>query len=477
MAISEMEGQDLTLYSEHDSWQSQPPWFVSRMEAMKYYAGLPSNPKLVYRTGPTRWGYPTGPEAYTVYKELRPVFGHNICTAWKDLGPKVCEALDSAEVMWTSIDMVRSIWLKTMDDDIHNPIALWIGVFPESLAGKDAYAAGKACLTLLKEFGITDVDVEFRESVYTRTAGVGPNLLAPGVDPGFNLTEDVCGPLTTALGLGIAPQINPQVEGTGGLYLAEGGESKKVLLVTARHVLFPPNGPNVDYTYTDSNKPPRRNILLLGRKAFDKLIRSIRIRIHNHATQAQHLGRQIEYYQEKIDARQDKSKDYGADDEGTVVAEIKKRKAGLERYQQELDDANRVISALKDFHDEVKKDWHRKSQRVLGHVVRSPPLTFGAGPEGFTEDYALIELDSTRFEGAFEGNKLHIGMHFLLFRAPVPEPDCVVQIRISTGSLSLRRCRPAGWKTDSTALCTAHMTAFSSFRASSPKGKWPNPTP
>ena len=45
----------------------------SGMEAKFYYAGLPSAPRLVARTGTTSWEASTGPEAYREVKELRPV--------------------------------------------------------------------------------------------------------------------------------------------------------------------------------------------------------------------------------------------------------------------------------------------------------------------------------------------------------------------------------------------------------------------
>jgi hypothetical protein len=79
-------------------------------EAMYYYSGLCSSPRLVYRTSTetTPWTMPTGPEAYRQLKELRPVFGHKLNVVWTtDLGPKVCRLLDFQGVLWTTIDVVR----------------------------------------------------------------------------------------------------------------------------------------------------------------------------------------------------------------------------------------------------------------------------------------------------------------------------------------------------------------------------------
>jgi len=58
------------------------------------------------------------------------------------------------------------------------------------------------CLNVLREFDITDVDIEIRESSVTRSAG--PKLLEPALI--YDPTADVCSPLTHALGIPIAAQ-------------------------------------------------------------------------------------------------------------------------------------------------------------------------------------------------------------------------------------------------------------------------------
>lgn len=54
------------------------PHAVSMDEALQYYAGLPSLPVLLYRTGTEQWSAPGGPEAYHRLKELSTVFEHPI---------------------------------------------------------------------------------------------------------------------------------------------------------------------------------------------------------------------------------------------------------------------------------------------------------------------------------------------------------------------------------------------------------------
>jgi len=245
---------------------------------MWYYAGLASCPKLVYRTGKKAWIKPTGPEAYRELKEVRPVFGHKLNVVWPDLGSKV---------RWTSIDVARFIIVG--DGEVAGPPVLWIGVHPDTLEGEDAFNAANDLLTHLATFDITDVEIEYRESVYTRSAG--PPLLRSVSN--LNTTVDVCGPVTLALGLPIATATRPDAQGTMALYFTEGGDSTKVLGLTCRHVLFEmTEDANDDYVLTGAGTP-RKNVQLLGTREFKKLLDSIKMRIGRH-------GIMVEIYEGQI---------------------------------------------------------------------------------------------------------------------------------------------------------------------------------
>jgi hypothetical protein len=181
------------------------------------------------------------------------------------LGPKVLNRLDSKQVTWTSVDIVRFAKVGKAP----GPVVLWIGI-PQSLSGADAHTATISCLLLLKSFELTDVEVEFRESVFTRSAG--PKLMASVSST--DVTASVCGPLTATLGLPIAAQATSYAEGTGALYVSEGHNSKKVYVLTARHVVFPQNtGSNSLYDRTRSSQP-RLGIVLPSPKAFQTMLDS-----------------------------------------------------------------------------------------------------------------------------------------------------------------------------------------------------------
>lgn len=77
------------------------PHSVSNSEAQSYYAGLHSEPTLLYRTGKEQWSPPSGPEAQRRLKELCQVFTHPITKVWNhDLAWKVVDVMDAHTVSY-----------------------------------------------------------------------------------------------------------------------------------------------------------------------------------------------------------------------------------------------------------------------------------------------------------------------------------------------------------------------------------------
>ncbi|KZT04526.1 uncharacterized protein LAESUDRAFT_715565 [Laetiporus sulphureus 93-53] len=340
----------------------------SDKEAIFYYAGLPSGPRLVARTGTTPWKEPTGPEAYRKLKELRPVGNHPLSEVWEDgLALKIHDLLDTMKVKWTSIDVVRIRDVETSSA----PVILWIGVVPASLSGEDGVVVASKCRELLVEYGITDVDVEIRESVITRSAG-SKLLTRTSSYYSFDPTADVREPLTTTLGLPICAQSSPCAENTGGFVIAEGGNTKRLLLVTARHLAS---------SY----------VTLFGDAAFNKYLESIKAEIGGKAVNAQ-------YHEDRI--RAIKGKD-------SPVADKERQHA-----QDELDKAKKAIEELNTFYQDISTHWAAPESRILGHVILSPPIKVGVGSsgEGYTEDWAVVEIDPSKVDASnFDGNAIDLG--------------------------------------------------------------------
>ncbi|KAG8906563.1 hypothetical protein FRB99_006677 [Tulasnella sp. 403] len=354
------------------------PHAVSKAEAQSYYAGLLSEPTLIYRTGKDQWTPPTGPEAQRRLKELRPVFAHPICKVWNDdLGWKVVAILDTHKVLFTTIDVVR---FKMVDDE-KGPTS--------GLSVTAAHDASQDLLALLKDYDLTDVDIHYRESNYIREAG--PQLFEPVED--LDPTVDVVGPLTPALGLRISTKSRPQAQGTMALYLAEGGGSDRLLGLSCRHVLFGSNEANVDYVRHHSR--PRKDVLLLGTRAFNNLVDSIKLRIGRYGISVKRYRKQIE--------------GFVAREAGTNPVDVEKARANRIETQGFVDNAEKAMEALAKLLDCVKKEWSQLDKRVIGHILRSPAISLGVGPHRFTEDWGIFVVDRSKLGDGFQGNKIDLG--------------------------------------------------------------------
>ncbi|KAI6040605.1 hypothetical protein EDC04DRAFT_2508632, partial [Pisolithus marmoratus] len=131
-------------------------------EAQFYYVCLHSAPTLLYHMG-KKWSPPRRPEAQCCYKELCKVFHHLIMKVWNnDMGWRVVEVMDTHKVCFTTIDIIH---FKTAKKLVVGPVTIWIGVFPELTSATAAHDAAQGVLSLLRDYKITDINVDFQESI------------------------------------------------------------------------------------------------------------------------------------------------------------------------------------------------------------------------------------------------------------------------------------------------------------------------
>lgn len=134
---------------------------------------------------------------------------------WCTPGVAVYNFLDSLEVRWTTIDPV----CFAEQGGKAGLLYLWIGVVPRSLSFEDAKAVADGCKEILANAQFHDVEIAFRESIFTQSAG--PQLLNYLPFSLLNSTDDIRSTFTPSLGVQIAPRDTPHYEGTGALYLRE----------------------------------------------------------------------------------------------------------------------------------------------------------------------------------------------------------------------------------------------------------------
>jgi hypothetical protein len=316
-------------------------------------------------------------------KELRPIGDHkDLKEAWQNGFPKqLFDLLGDLKIEWTSVDIIRI----ARAGDAHAPAILWLGVMPGSLSGEEGVELAVKCKELLLERGISDVDCEIRETKVSRNAG--PKLLESAFtsDPTANIRI----PLTTTLGQPISTLATPWAEGTLGFLIQEDGNRSKLFGVTAAHVVDNRGkGDSKTYHRNDASQPAQK-VTLLGDRSYNQLLNKIKKEIEGKRIL-------IDLQERRIKAVEGK--------------ESKKAKAERTYAQNDLDDATEALEALQNFEKEVQDKWSKPENRVLGFTLLSPPIVPRATPGGYTQDWAIIELDLDKFDADnFEGNAIDLG--------------------------------------------------------------------
>ena len=54
---------------------------------------------------------------------------------------------------------------------------------------------------------------------------------------------------------------------------------------------------------------------------------------------------------------------------------------------EDLANAERTVSTLKEFHTMITRFWDAKDQCMLGHILHSPPISPCTSDKSFTEDW------------------------------------------------------------------------------------------
>ncbi|CAE6413398.1 unnamed protein product [Rhizoctonia solani] len=282
------------------------PYDLDKLEPYFYYTGIRGHasrgPELVFRASRDVFPPPSGSHQRFRRMRLLPVYEHQKLSQdnrWATIRSKVVELLDQRDIKHSSIDLVRFSWdeiiekeqnrnnegveeNKDVEEDeykkyanikiapykkvVITPVTIWVGVLPDTLTREVASDSSNDILNLLKEHGIFDIEVAYRESVARSFSG--PELFAPVrcSDP----LQAVIDPVTTALGLPIAGLNTLKSQGTMGFFFRV---DKALYAVTARHILFPEDQGNELHSY---NSGPKKKVVLMGTEAFAYFLTSIK---------------------------------------------------------------------------------------------------------------------------------------------------------------------------------------------------------
>jgi hypothetical protein len=101
-----------------------------------------------------------------------------------------------------------------------------------------------------------------------------------------------------------------------------------------------------------------------------------------------------------------------ADEMEDEEAIMKRKEVGSYR-EYEIEEAKKMITAFKTLLTDVTRDWTEEKNRVIGHVTLSPPITFNYGTYGFTDDWAVVQIEPSMISRLkqlnFIGNVINLG--------------------------------------------------------------------
>ncbi len=119
----------------------------------------------------------------------------------------------------------------------------------------------------------------------------------------------------------------------------------------------------------------------------------IKVRIGLHGITAKHWRKQIQGFKEREnDAR---------------IVDVEKAKAAWIETQQLVDKVEKVVESLQALLDHLK-NWNTLKSCTLGHILHSPPITFGVGKQCFMADWGIFEVYCMKLGDSFQGNKIDL---------------------------------------------------------------------
>ena len=375
----------------------------SPFERASYYYGITgddNHPVLLYRSdySTTPFNEPTGRFASLPVKSIHGVFDTSLNkdNVWIPLGLRIVQIIKARKVSLTSIDPARFYTYPAEEGGKGSlgPVVVWVGVKPDTTSSEAAHEVSLEILGLLKDEGIEDVVIEWRESVLQRLAG--PPLL-PAVDM-FDATYNVRRFLTPLHGVPLAAEDmkGEDAQGTLTLWFHEGRDkdgnpSTKVFGVTNCHVLR--KDPDVSYEHRGG--APKSYVRICGDRRFDRGLEEITEEIANHTTAVDALTLAIARLQSEP-----------ADDNAEVIRE----------RQGALDRETRAINNLLAFRLNATTNWwHISLHRNIGYTQFAPAITVDEGGDRFTSDWDVFVATDAKVRDAFEGNVLCLGAFRLVF--------------------------------------------------------------
>jgi hypothetical protein len=248
--------------------------------------------------------------------------------------------------------------------------------------------------TIIDPAGFPDVPVAFREWESRMHAGTGAKL--PALDPLVDgEVAEFRHPFTSTLGLSVALEKKPHIEGTVGLFLRRSKDSDEILALTCAHVAC--------YSLAEDHE----RVIALGVGGYRDGINKIKTRIATLNDMVATERGNIRQIDERLE---------GGRGDPAVLGQVR------QEAQQRIDMASRAAGVLNALHTDVTKNLTLPEDRLIGRVLCADPIRPSSDePDAHTVDWAAIKVRKDAFKnGEFLGNTVWIGTSPLRPRPVVP---------------------------------------------------------
>lgn len=363
-----------------------PPYKPEDEEVDKYFYGFSGNPRLVARTGHNRWvkslsiGAGWGERLVQDRKYYLPVQDPEIIEKWnkdKELSIQIMGLLDQCN--WSYFFPVRT----GLRDDFNHPkgvpaTILLIAVEPGSLQWEAGIKIALSCRDLIQSLGIFDVEVEIMEGGYTEYAA--SIELEPFFDWKISTSPKIL-PFLSYLGYPIAYLEDKKGQGTMGLHVKLGNDPK-VYGLTCRHVVWNDRKAHESYKSSEDESPDRQFHIQVNQTTFE----NIQYKLESEKKIAEQAIKPRELRISKWDDL------YQWDPPSNVSPPTDTDREELARYKKRW---TKVASILR-----ILEKYAERKDRQIGHLAFLQSLELSPRQLGYFRDWALIELDLSKFPRA-----------------------------------------------------------------------------
>ncbi|KAI1822539.1 hypothetical protein F4861DRAFT_540925 [Xylaria intraflava] len=386
------------------------PYRPGEEETLRYYHGFTGDPKLVARTSTHRWVKPEHVDDYNwstrtiqVPKRYVAISDSDIIKSWTDeVSDQIIEVLKPWPWNYFFPVGIRLERVSRPVEGTYNPEisnVLLVAVEPDELQWERGLTIAQDCLKILRNARIFGVEVEVCEGTFSPRAACAELEAEVEQLRMYKETNDSIRSMLSGLGYPITSLEGYAPEGSVGLHIRLGGDSSPVYALTCRHVVHDCHAAQDAYRVSGPDNQ-KRFVVQGSNRTFSQCMSQVK-------SAQDTFDEGIEKMKDRKDRWESR---YQYDEASAHRRPSNEQEMRLQQYEAQATYNKRVLECLEKIKD--------KSQRIIGHLAFYPRFESSCEQPEYLKDWALIELDSSKFPAAMPDNKVYVadrpGLGFLM---------------------------------------------------------------